>query len=96
MTEKMMKQWRKELREAVLTMDVEEFRAFYHKWQRIGIYDNPLPRSNEVLEVALRELMAAMLDVPEEKRAEAIAWLKARGYYEGTWCGEKGECNESL
>ncbi len=96
MTEKMMKQWRKELREAVLTMDVEEFRAFYHKWQRIGIYDKPLPHSNEVLETTLRMLVVAMLDVPDEKRAEAVAWLKARGYDKSTWRGEEGECNEGL
>ncbi len=95
MTEKMMKQWRKELREAVLSMDVEEFRAFYHKWQRVGMYDKPLPRSNEVLEVTLRMMAAAMLDVPEEKRTEAVEWLKARGYGEDL-VGTKGECNEGL
>ena len=78
----LIKQFVKERNEAVYTFDVATFKAFYRRWVKRGFYsDNMLPSDN-IIEISLRKMVLGIANAPEEKREEARAWLKARGYRE--------------
>ena len=79
MTNKLHKQWLKERDEAILTFDVDTFKRFYHKWEKKGIYTEPLP-SDEVIEISIRKCVCGMANPPTDKLAEARVWLSLRGY----------------
>lgn len=73
------KQWLKERDEAILSLDVEKFKKFYHKWEKKGIYTEPLP-SDDVIEISIRKCVCGMANPPKDKLAEARVWLALRGY----------------
>ena len=74
------KKWQKERNEAVASLDVETFKAFYEKWKRKGFYAARLPR-DEVLEISIRKMAIAIEDMDEEVKAKARKWLSERGYH---------------
>lgn len=83
--DKILEEFNRELREAALSFDVEQFKSFFYKWKKLGVYtDEDLPKSDKVLEITLRKMAVIMTDAPEEKREEAKAWLTARGYTHGS------------
>lgn len=83
--DKILEEFNRELREAALSFDVEQFKSFFYKWKKSGVYtDEDLPKSDKVLEITLRKMVVIMTDAPEEKREEAKAWLTARGYTHGS------------
>ena len=76
---KELKQWLKERDEVLYTFDIEKFKAFYRKWEKRGLYTEPLP-SDEVIEVSMRKCVCGLANPREDKLAEARAWLSERGY----------------
>ena len=75
------KRWVKERDEVVLSLDIERFKAFYTKWQALGVYDpaKALP-SDDILEIALRKAIVHMESATEEQKNDAAVWLTMRGY----------------
>lgn len=69
--------WVKERDEALLSFDIEKFKAFYKRWKRRGFYDIPLPEDDQVIEIAIRKMVLGIADPPEDKKQEAIDWLIA-------------------
>jgi len=59
------KQWRKERDEAIYTLDVDTFKKFYRKWQKRGVYTEPLP-SDEVIEIFMRKMVCCLADIEFE------------------------------
>lgn len=73
-------QWKKERDAAAYSFDVEQFKAFYRKWQKRGVYKDELP-DDEILEIVMRKMVCALMTDPrKDKLAEARAWLSERGY----------------
>lgn len=83
-------QWIKERDEAIYTFDVDTFKAFYRKWQKRGIYTEPLP-SDEVIEITMRKMVCCLANPPKDKLAEARVWLFEHGY---SWT-ITGDCRSS-
>lgn len=79
-TKDLMPIWVKERDAAALSFDVETFRTFYEKWKRRGFYTLDLPEDDQVIAAAMRKMILGMANPPEDKKQEAIDWLKARGY----------------
>jgi len=73
------RQWLKERDEAIYTFDVEKFKKFYRKWEKRGIYTQPLP-SDAIIEISLRKMVCVLANPRQDKLAEARAWLSERGY----------------
>lgn len=76
MTGKAFKKWLKERDEIVKRYDVGMFKAFYRKWQALGMYDKnmPLP-ADDIIEVSLRKMVYHMTSASDTEKAEAEAWL---------------------
>lgn len=72
-------QWKKERDAAAYSFDVEQFKAFYRKWQKRGVYKDELP-DDEILEIVMRKMVCVLADPQKDKLAEARAWLSERGY----------------
>lgn len=72
-------QWKKERDAAAYSFDIEQFKAFYRKWQKRGVYKEELP-DDEILEIVMRKMVCALADPQKDKLAEARAWLSERGY----------------
>lgn len=70
----------KELRKAILSQDVKTFRHFHNKWTLLGIFTKPLVKSDAVLEVGLRKMVANMQTAPTKDINRAKKWLSERGY----------------
>lgn len=69
----------RERNEAVRSLDVKRFRAFYRKWQRRGVYKMPLPKSREVIEISMRKMVCNIESSTAEEKADAAAWLYRHG-----------------
>lgn len=72
-------QWVKERDEAIYTFDVDTFKEFYRKWQKRGVYTEPLP-SDEVIEITMRKMVCCLAKPKKDKLEEARAWLSEHGY----------------
>ena len=72
--DQMLKQWVEERDEAVLSFDLDKFKAFYKKWSAKGFYDKPLP-SDEVVEITIRKMVLGLKNPPKDKVKEAKQWL---------------------
>ncbi len=68
----------KAVREACRTGNLENFKAFYEKYKKRGLYKLPLP-SDEVLEISLRKMLCNMASATNEEYAEAYKWLIEHG-----------------
>lgn len=74
------RQWMAERDEAILSFDLEAFKAFYGKWYLKGVYDKPLDVPDKVIEISIRKMALGLKSAPEEKKAAAREWLLAHGY----------------
>lgn len=72
-------QWKKERDAAAYSFNVEQFKEFYRKWQKRGLYEEELP-DDAVIEIMMRKMVCALADPQQDKLAEARAWLSERGY----------------
>lgn len=90
--ENMFKQWRRERDEAVMSLDVEKFKAFICKWQMLGAYGKkPLP-SDKVCEITMYKMACEITTIPEDIALKAAAWLVERGYVAGIdWNAKEDE-----
>ena len=69
----------KAVKEACRTGNLENFKAFYEKYKKRGLYKLPLP-SDEVLEISLRKMLCNTASATNEEYEEAYKWLIERGY----------------
>lgn len=77
---KLIKQWRKERDEAVLSFDLEKFKAFYRKYQALGVYEKGKMPSDEVMEISMRKMAMQITSATLDQKIEASEWLLSRGY----------------
>jgi len=72
--------WLKERDEVVKSYDIDAFKAFWHKWQKKGLYNKqmPLPQ-DEVIEISMRKMVFNMASATEDEKKEAQTWLHERG-----------------
>ena len=78
--QKLLKEWRTELNDVAESLDVEKFKAFYKKWQGLGIYNDVQLPSDDVLEITVRKMLVNLSTEPSSKHYEAVTWLLERGY----------------
>ena len=72
--------WLRERDAAVMSMDVEKFKAFVVKWQQMGAYPKrPFP-SDFVCEITMRKMACNITTMPPDVVKQAREWLQARGY----------------
>lgn len=80
-----MGRWKAELRSVALSFDVAGFKKFYNKWKEEGVYTRPLTCDDKIIEIALRQIVCGLKDVPEGKVIEAQLWLISKGYNPYPW-----------
>ena len=75
-----MQRWIKERDEVALSYDVEKFKAFFRKWQLLGVYSKgmKLPADN-VIEITMRKMVYHMAKSTQEQKKEAEKWLIEHG-----------------
>lgn len=71
--------WLKERDEAVRSLDIDTFKAFYEKWTKRGFYRNGLP-SDEVIEISLYKMLYNLGSATEQEKEIAEKWLHDRHY----------------
>jgi len=67
-------QWRGERDEAVASLDIVKFKAFYKKWKKLGFYNRELPNDN-VVELAVHKMALEITTLPQEIKYKALVWL---------------------
>lgn len=65
---------------AVKSLNVNEFREFYLRWYKRGIYHLPLPPSDHIIEISMRKMIIYMKSASDQEREEAKRWLLEKGY----------------
>ena len=90
--EKLFDQWKRERDEAVMSLDVEKFKAFCLKWQEKGAYaKKPLPPDN-IVEISMYKMACEITTIPEDIALKAAKWLVERGYIAGIdWDAKEDE-----
>lgn len=78
-TEKSAAIFRKELKIALVSMDTAKFRYFYKKWTLLGIYEEPLPVSDEVLKISMCKMLYNLQSASTKQKEKAQKWLEERG-----------------
>lgn len=77
---KTMNSWLKERDKVVKSYDVQAFRAFFHKWQKRGIYDKTMTLPTDyVLELSMRKMVYHMNSATDQEKADAEKWLLEHG-----------------
>lgn len=81
MNNRVIQKFVKERDRVTKTYNVDAFKAFIRKWQKIGVYDwrIPIPPDN-VIEISMRKMVYHMTSATEEERREAEQWLIEHGY----------------
>ena len=69
-----MKRYNKDRDKAVLSLDVNIFKDFCKKW------NNPIPPTDEIIEITMRKMACHIPSLPIEFRNEAKKWLVDRDY----------------
>ena len=70
----LIKRYNKDRDKAVLSLDVKTFKKFCKKW------GNPVPPTDEIIEITMRKMACHITSLPSEFRSEAKKWLEDRGY----------------
>lgn len=78
--EKIINKWVKELDAALLTYDVEAFKAFYRKWEEIGLYRKPMPDNDLIIRASMEKALFNKINMPESEKRKAATWLVAHGF----------------
>lgn len=65
---------------AVKSLNVNEFREFYLRWYKRGIYHLPLPLNDKIIEISMRKMIIYMRSASDQEREEAKRWLLEKGY----------------
>ena len=80
MDKKMFKKWKSELDSVLLTHDVEAFKSFYQKWKCFGVYELPLPMSDQIIRASMEKVIYNKTNFPESEKQKASEWLIANGF----------------
>ena len=80
MDKKMFKKWKSELDSVLLTHDVDEFKTFYQKWKLLGVYELPMPKSDQIIRASMEKMVCNMTNFPEYEKQKASEWLIANGF----------------
>jgi hypothetical protein len=64
---------------AILTFDVREFRKFYRKWEKKGVYGKKLPKDDEIIMLVICHMVLGMENPPEEAKKRAEEYLTSYG-----------------
>lgn len=64
---------------AVKSLNVAEFRKFYERWYKRGIYHLPLPLNDKIIEISMHKMIYHMKSSTAEEREKAKQWLQERG-----------------
>lgn len=75
----LMELWKKERDEAIKTLDVKKFKAFYRKWKLKGFYNGPL-QNDAVIEVSLYKMLYNIKSATDEEKSKAKEWLESKGF----------------
>ena len=73
----LLKNYKKELIEALNKNDFEEFKKFYSRWEFLFPYNIP---DEPILEITMHKTMCNAEGVKPEIRKQAKEWLKERGF----------------
>lgn len=81
-SDKLLREWDKEIHEAVETLDVQTFKKFQEKWIELGIYEREDVEmaTDAVIEISIRKMAMALPNITPETKRKAKEWLKSRGY----------------
>ena len=81
---KLLNQWREERNAMIETLDIDEFRKFFKKWQEKGIYtgENVEILSDVVIKLTLCEMAWGSNGVSEDTKKKAIEWCNENGHRE--------------
>lgn len=79
MTQKDMKQWVKERDEAIRSLSVYEFKVFYLKWCKRGMYRYEEMPEDRVIELSLYKMLYHLKDSTPEEKKTAKDWLIEHG-----------------
>lgn len=80
MTDKEIKKWVKERDSVILTHDIKNFKDFYEKWYRRGLYQMPLPKNDIVVRASMEKAILGMANPPEKDKQQAVEWLTSHGF----------------
>ena len=80
MDKKMFKKWKSELDSVLLTHDVEAFKKFYHKWKLLGVYELPMPKSDNIIRASMEKMIYNKTNFPESEKQKASEWLVSNGF----------------
>ena len=70
-----------EMRDVLLTLDVDEYRRFHRKWMNKGYIVHPLPDSDEKVAKLIRQKIILLGEMDSEEYKEAKEWLIGRGLW---------------
>lgn len=77
---KNIKHWLEERDRVLRTHDVNEFKKFYEKWRRNGVYKLPLPKNDLIIRASMEKGILAMADATEQEIESAKIWLIGHGF----------------
>lgn len=79
---RLLEEYIKERDDAVLSLDLDKFKAFAKKWIDKGILPpSLLIASDEVKAATMYKIILGLEDAPEDKVEAAKTWLVNNGYY---------------
>lgn len=74
-----MLKWMEERDRVAKTYNVEQFKKFYEKWSKRGLYQISLPKNDKVIEITMRKMVYHMQSSTPEEKKEAEEWLMNHG-----------------
>ena len=78
---KLLKEYIKDRDDAVLSLDLDKFKAFAKKWIDKGLLPNSFINcSDEVIKSTMCKIVLGLKDAPEDKVEAAKTWLIDNGY----------------
>lgn len=85
MDRKLIDQWQKDFHEAVESLDVEKYKAFYRMYQDNVYGGRPMPKSDKVTMAAMCKVALTLTTISEPTKKKADEWLEANNFTKGIW-----------
>lgn len=85
MDRKLIEQWQKDFHEAVESLDVEKYKAFYRMYQDNVYGGRPMPKSDKVIMASMCKVAFALTTISEATKKKADEWLEANNFAKGIW-----------
>lgn len=74
-TDKLLRQWRKDRDKAVRSLNVSTFKKMYYKYMRLGIYQLD-PPDDYIIEITMHKMLYNLKDATDHEKRMAADWLK--------------------